>query len=108
MNCTPARSPTLRRSGARRRATSTGTCRRDRFSTPTRRPFDRWFPGGELNTCHNALDRHVDAGRGGQTALIYDSPVTGTVRSYTYTELRDEVARFAGGLHELGVSRATA
>ncbi len=50
----------------------------------SRPPFYRWFPDGELNVCHNALDRHVDAGRGDQAALIYDSPVTGTQRTYTY------------------------
>jgi len=70
-----------------------------------RPPFYRWYPDGELNTCHNALDRHVDAGRGDQPALIYDSPVTGTGRTYTYRELRDEVARFAGGLRRLGVDK---
>src|SRR5215472_16514767 len=66
-----------------------------------REPFHRWFVGGMLNTCHNALDRHVAAGRGGQAALIYDSPVTGTKRTYTYEALRDEAARFAGVLAEL-------
>ncbi len=66
-------------------------------------PFYRWFPDGELNVCHNALDRHVDAGRGDQAALIYDSPVTDTRRTYTYGRLRDEVARFAGVLAGLGV-----
>jgi len=66
-------------------------------------PFYRWFAGGELNTCHNALDRHVAAGRGGQAALIYDSPVTGTVRIYSYTELRDAVVLFAGALAARGV-----
>ncbi|TQM39098.1 propionyl-CoA synthetase [Pseudonocardia cypriaca] len=71
----------------------------------SRPPFYRWFPDGELNVCHNALDRHVDAGRGDQAALIYDSPVTGTQRTYTYAELRDEVARFAGVLAGLGVGR---
>ncbi len=71
----------------------------------SRRPFYRWFPDGELNVCHNALDRHVDAGRGEQSALIYDSPVTGTKRIYTYAGLRDEVARFAGVLAGLGVGR---
>jgi propionyl-CoA synthetase len=68
-------------------------------------PFYRWFPDGELNTCHNALDRHVDDGRGEQTALIYDSPVTGTQRSYSYRQLRDEVAAFAGVLAGLGVGK---
>ena len=69
------------------------------------RPLARWFPDGRLNTCHNALDRHADGGRGDQTALIYDSPVTGTQRVYTYGELRDEVARLAGALRSLGVER---
>jgi propionyl-CoA synthetase len=71
----------------------------------SRPPFYRWFPDGELNVCHNALDRHVDAGRGEQAALIYDSPVTDTRRTYTYAELRDEVATFAGVLAGLGVGR---
>jgi len=66
-------------------------------------PFYRWFPDGVLNTCFNALDRHVIAGHGDRTALIHDSPVTGTVRSYTYTELLEQVARFAGVLTRLGV-----
>ncbi|MBA3742978.1 propionyl-CoA synthetase [Sporichthya sp.] len=68
-------------------------------------PFVRWFPDGELNTCHNALDRHVDAGRGDQTALIYDSPVTGTQARFTYAELLDQVARFGGVLRNLGVEK---
>ena len=71
----------------------------------SRPPFYRWFPDGELNVCHNALDRHVDAGRGAQAALVYDSPVTGTQRAYTFAQLRDEVARFAGVLAGLGVGR---
>jgi propionyl-CoA synthetase len=68
-------------------------------------PFYRWFPDGELNTCHNALDRHIEAGHGERTALIYDSPVTQTKRRYSYTRLRDEVARFAGVLAGLGVGK---
>ncbi|MFC4589475.1 propionyl-CoA synthetase [Sphaerisporangium corydalis] len=68
-------------------------------------PFYRWYAGGELNTCHNALDRHVAAGRGDQAALIHDSPVTGTTRTYTYAGLLAEVARFAGVLKGLGVGR---
>jgi propionyl-CoA synthetase len=67
-------------------------------------PFYRWFPGGVLNTCFNALDRHVRDGRGGQAALIYDSPVTGTVRRFSYARLLGEVARFAGALRGLGVA----
>jgi propionyl-CoA synthetase len=68
-------------------------------------PFYRWFRGGTLNTCHNALDRHVESGRANQTALIYDSPVTETNKSYTYEELRDETARFAGVLDSLGIKK---
>ncbi|WP_214316645.1 propionyl-CoA synthetase [Nonomuraea sediminis] len=64
---------------------------------------NRWFPDGRLNTCHNALDRHVAAGRGDQAALIYDSPVTGTERTYTYAELLEQVRRAAGMLRGLGV-----
>jgi len=66
-------------------------------------PFYRWFQGGELNTCYNALDRHVENGRGDQAALIFDSPVTGTKKTFSYTELRDTVAQFAGALAERGV-----
>ena len=68
-------------------------------------PFYRWFPDGELNTCANALDRHVEDGRGDQAALIYDSPVTGAKRTYTYRELLDQTARFAGALRGLGVEK---
>jgi propionyl-CoA synthetase len=67
-------------------------------------PLYRWFPDARLNTCHNALDRHVDAGHGDRAALIHDSPVTGGGRTYTYRELRDEVALFAGALRRLGVA----
>src|ERR1700726_3224336 len=65
-------------------------------------PFTRWFPGGELNVCHNALDRHVDKGRAEQIALIYDSPVTGAKKKFTYRELRDHVARLAGAIAAQG------
>jgi propionyl-CoA synthetase len=68
-------------------------------------PIYRWFPDGSLNTSYNALDRHVEAGHGDRVALIYDSPVTGTVSRYTYSALRDEVARFAGALASLGVGK---
>jgi propionyl-CoA synthetase len=68
-------------------------------------PFYRWFTGGKMNTCYNALDRHVEGGRAEQTALIYDSPVTDQVKKYTYRELRDLVARFAGALTNLGVKK---
>ena len=65
----------------------------------------RWFADGILNVSHNALDRHVDAGRGENTALIYDSAMTGTKARFTYRELRDRVARFAGALQDLGVDK---
>ncbi|MEZ5116278.1 MAG: propionyl-CoA synthetase [Candidatus Nanopelagicales bacterium] len=66
-------------------------------------PLYRWYPDAMLNTCANALDRHVDGGHGDRPALHYESPVTGTSRTYTYRELREEVARFAGVLAGLGV-----
>ena len=68
-------------------------------------PFYRWFTGGTLNTCFNALDRHVRDGRGEQVALYYDSPVTDTTASFTYDELLDQVSRFAGVLTSLGVTK---
>jgi len=69
-------------------------------------PFYRWFVGGELNTCYNALDRHVEEGRAEQVALIHDSPLAGgAVTTYTYRELRDETAKFAGVLAGLGVAK---
>jgi len=71
----------------------------------TNPPFYRWFADGELNTCHNALDRHVQGGRGEQPALIYDSAVTGRKRTLTYHELLEEVATFAGALRDLGVKK---
>ena len=64
-----------------------------------------WFVGGEANTCYNAVDRHVEAGRGSQVALIYDSPVTGTKRKITYAELLDEVETLAAALAGLGVGK---
>jgi propionyl-CoA synthetase len=69
----------------------------------SQKPIPRWFPDARLNTCFNAVDRHVRDGRGEQKALIYDSPVTDTVRSYSYRALRDEVAMLAGALAREGV-----
>ena len=77
----------------------------DRVLDDSRPPFYRWFPGGLLNTCYNALDRHVESGRADQPALIYDSPVTATVQTFTYRELLDQVARFAGVLSAQGVQK---
>jgi propionyl-CoA synthetase len=81
----------------------------DWFTQPTqaldasRAPFYRWFPDGTLNTCYNALDRHVIGGRADQPALIYDSAVAGVQQTFTYAELLEQVAAFAGGLRQLGV-----
>ncbi|HEX9702535.1 MAG TPA: AMP-binding protein, partial [Rhodospirillales bacterium] len=78
----------------------------DKVLDDSNKPFYQWFKGGRLNTCYNALDRHVEEGRAEQLALIYDSPVTGnTVRTYTYRQLRDEVAKFAGVLAASGVGK---
>jgi propionyl-CoA synthetase len=68
-------------------------------------PLSRWFTGAEVNTCYNCLDRHVDAGRGDQDALIYESPVTGKTEYFTYAALLARVAKVAGGLVELGVGK---
>ena len=68
-----------------------------------RPPFYRWFPDATLNTCYNALDRHVVRGDGDRTALVYDSPVTGTKASFTYAQLLEQVAAFAGALRGFGV-----
>ncbi|MFL6100702.1 MAG: propionyl-CoA synthetase [Actinomycetales bacterium] len=68
-------------------------------------PFYRWFPDGVLNTCYNALDRHVVEGRADQLALVHDSPVTGAQRAFTFAELVEHVARFAGVLRDLGVQK---
>ena len=76
----------------------------DRVLDDSNAPYYEWFAGGEINTCYNALDRHCEAGRGEQAALIYDSPVTGQVITYSYDELRDQVARFAGALLQQGVA----
>lgn len=71
----------------------------------SRAPLYGWFPDGELNTCFNALDRHVAAGHGDRTALTYDSAMLGLRKSFTYAELTDQVARFAGVLRARGVGR---
>ena len=68
-------------------------------------PFYKWFAGGKINACYNALDRHVEEGKGEQAALIYDSPVTQTKRTYSYKELQDETARLAGAMQNLGIGK---
>ena len=70
----------------------------DRVCDRSRAPFYRWFTGATVNTCYNALDRHVAGPRASQPALIYDSPLTGTIRVFTYRELLDQVSVFAGAL----------
>jgi propionyl-CoA synthetase len=77
----------------------------DRVFDDSRPPFYRWFTGGVLNTCYNCLDLHVDRGRGKQRALVYDSPVTDTIEAFTFAELRDRVARVAGMLVRLGITK---
>src|SRR5688500_8376783 len=77
----------------------------DRVLDESRAPFHRWFAGARMNTCHNAVDRHAEGGRGEQPALIYDSAMTGRVERYTYRQLRDEVARLAGAIRAAGVDR---
>jgi propionyl-CoA synthetase len=78
----------------------------DKVLDDSKKPFYRWFPGAQVNTCFNALDRHVEEGRANQLALIYDSPVIGNkVSKFTYRELRDEVACFAGVLKANGVAK---
>ncbi len=77
----------------------------DKVLDDSNAPLYRWFTGGECNTCYNALDRHVENGRADQTALIYDSPITGKQAKYTYAELRDKVAKFAGLMKANGVEK---
>ena len=77
----------------------------DKVLDDSKKPFYRWFAGGELNTCYNAIDYHVESGRGEQAAIIYDSPVTNTVQKISYKELLDKVSKFAGVLGALGVKK---
>jgi len=77
----------------------------DKVFDPYAGQYGRWFTGAECNTAYNCLDRHVERGRGGQKALIYDSPVTSTQKSFTYAELTDEVATLGAVLQDLGVSQ---
>ena len=77
----------------------------DKVLDDSNKPFYRWFAGAECNTCYNALDRHVEQGRGDQACLIYDSPVTGSQKIYSYSELLDAVAKFAGVLNTQGVGK---
>ncbi len=77
----------------------------DKVLDDSNKPFYRWFSGGETNTCYNAVDLHVDNGFGDQAAIIYDSPVTSTIKKYTFSQLKDQVSRFAGVLLSKGVGK---
>ncbi len=77
----------------------------DKVLDDSNKPFYRWFSGGEINTCYNALDFHIEQGRGDQVALIYDSPVTDTIKKFTFSQLCEEVAKFAGVLADQGVKK---
>jgi propionyl-CoA synthetase len=77
----------------------------DQVLDSSRAPFYRWFPGALVNTCYNVLDVHVENGRAEQLALIYDSPVTGVIKSYTYRDLLNEISLFAGALRQQGVAK---
>ena len=77
----------------------------DKVLDDSRKPLYRWFTGGIVNSCYNALDFHVEHGRADQLALIYDSPVTDTIKTFTYRELLDQTARFAGVLASQGVQK---
>jgi propionyl-CoA synthetase len=77
----------------------------DKVFDPDAGVYGHWFAGAECNTCYNCLDRHVEAGRGDQAAIVYDSPITGSQKTYTYAEVLDEVATLAGVLTEMGVGK---
>src|SRR5207245_3841001 len=77
----------------------------DRVHDASLPPFYRWFTGGMVSSCYNSLDRHVEQRLGNQSALIYDSPVTGKIKTFSYRELLDEVARFAGVLVRQGLQK---
>ena len=67
--------------------------------------YPTWFSDGELNTCYLALDKHINDGFGDQVAIIYDSPVTSRIIKYTYSEVREQVSKLAGGLQNLGLQK---
>ncbi len=77
----------------------------DKVLDDSNKPFYRWFVGGQTNTCYNAVDYHVEEGLGEQAAIIYDSPVTDTIRKYTYSDLKEQVSLFAGALAAKGVAK---
>ena len=78
----------------------------ERIFDPEAGVYGRWFPDARVNACYNAIDRHVEAGRGEQAAIYYDSPVTGTKRTISYRELLDETAALAAVLRNWASARA--
>ena len=83
----------------------TWTRRWDSVFDPSQGAYGQWFAGGELNTCFNCVDRHVIGGRGEQAALIWDSPMTGQCKTFSYRDLQTRTAKLAGALAKLGVGR---
>ena len=97
--------PTPKAFGRKPRKTSTGSSPRTRSSIATQGVYGRWFAGAVVNTCYNALDRHVAGGRADQVALIHDSPLTNSVSKFTYRQMLDEVKTLAAILRDLGVTK---
>ena len=92
-------------SGRKLPVRSTGVEQPKRILDPSQGIYGRWFTGGVANTAYNCIDRHMERGRGEQPAVIYDSPVTGQQRIYTYADLLHEVSTLAGVLREAGVEK---
>ena len=101
----PARSAIPKAFGLTRPRTSTGSSRRRRSSIPAQGAYGRWFTGAVVNTCYNALDRQVLAGRADQVALIHDSPLTNSVSKFTYRQMLDEVKTLAAVIRDFGVNK---
>ena len=70
-------------------------------------PFYKWFEDGVTNTCYNALDYHIDQGRGDKVALIYDSPIAGNKAKFSFKDLKNKVSKFAGALVNQGIKKVT-
>jgi Acyl-coenzyme A synthetases/AMP-(fatty) acid ligases len=68
-------------------------------------PFYKWYEDGTTNTCYNAIDFHIDNGRGEKLAIIYDSPITGSKKTFTYNQLKEKVSLFAGALKNQGIKK---
>ena len=101
----PARCGIPRAFGARRRAKSTGSSRAKKIFDPALGLYGRWFAGAVVNTCYNALDRHVAGGRADQLALIHDLPLAGSITKFTYAEMLHEVQTLAAVMQDFGVAK---